>query len=231
MTRSPASISALARPRHILATATIAALTLTGCGSDTSGGDGSQVGPPGNAGSTASATASAQQAAFADMLDKVAQPCPATGNKVSSQPSDQNTSGPTDERPTGATGDQSAPSGQTPPPDPIEPGAPTGPEAELSDRDMCASVQHEQRIIEALQAVSKPTPDNVREALNRLGYIDERIHGLKQAGRATRFHLDLRENGGRLCEAGRAAGDQTEVTPCTASATGAFTVTDSGSTR
>ncbi|MEU1039679.1 hypothetical protein ACFYP4_08750 [Streptomyces sp. NPDC005551] len=174
---------------------------------------------------------SAEQAAFAHMLDKVAQSCPATDNKLSSQPSGQDTSGPAFKRPTGATGDQSAPSGQTPPPDPIEPGAPTGPEAELSDRDRCASVQHEQRIIEALQAVSKPNPDKVREALNRLGYIDERIHGLKQAGRATHFLLDLRENGGRLCETGRAADDQTEVTACTAPATGAFTVTDPGSTR
>ena len=148
--------------------------------------------------------------------DRVAQPCPGTDNKLSSQPSGQNTSGPTDKRPTGATGDQSAPSGRTPAPDPIEPCAPTGPEAELSVRDRCASVQHEQRIIEALQAVAKPNPDKVREALNRLGYIDERIHGLKQAGRATHVHLDLRENGGRLCETGRAAGDQPEVTACTA---------------
>ncbi|MFF7563808.1 hypothetical protein ACFZB4_28005 [Streptomyces pseudovenezuelae] len=94
----------------------------------------------------------------------------------------------------------------------------------MSERDRCASVQHEQRIIEALQAVSAPTPAKVRKTLNNLGYIDERIHDLKQDGKVTRFHLDLRENGGRLCEEGLAAGEATDVTACAAPATGAFTV-------
>ncbi|MFD9395449.1 hypothetical protein ACFWBB_33370 [Streptomyces sp. NPDC060000] len=95
----------------------------------------------------------------------------------------------------------------------------------MSDRDRCASVQHEQRIIEALRVVSEPTPTKVRKALNNLGYIDERIHGLKQDGKVTRFYLDLREKGGQLCEEGLAAGEATDVTACTAPATGAFTVT------
>lgn len=46
-----------------------------------------------------------------------------------------------------------------------------------------------------------------------------------------RFHLDLRESGGRLREAGMAAGEATDATLCIAPATGAFTVTDSGSSR
>ncbi|WP_406727304.1 hypothetical protein WJ438_25465 [Streptomyces sp. GD-15H] len=96
----------------------------------------------------------------------------------------------------------------------------------MNDRDWCASVQHEQRIIQALQEVSEPTPAKVRKTLNSLGYIDERIHGLKQDGKTTRFYLDLRESGGRLCEAGLAAGEETDVTVCTVPATGAFAVTE-----
>ncbi|MFH9008543.1 hypothetical protein ACH4E5_35550 [Streptomyces afghaniensis] len=94
----------------------------------------------------------------------------------------------------------------------------------MDRHDGCTSVQHEQRIIEALQMVVDPTPAKVRKTLNSLGYIDERIHGLKQDGKTTRFYLDLRENGGRLCEAGLAAGETTDVTPCVAPATGPFTV-------
>jgi hypothetical protein len=92
----------------------------------------------------------------------------------------------------------------------------------LNDRDWCASVQHEQRIVEALQAVPEPTPAKVRKTLNDLGYIDERIHGLEQVGRTTRFRLDLREKGGRLCENGSAAGEETDISPCVAPAAGPF---------
>ena len=216
MTRSPASIRAFAHAGGVLATAALAALALSGCGSDEPGGRGPQGGPARSADSKVSATpASPEQAAFAAMLDTFAQPCSST---------EETTSGPTDEKPTGAVGEQSLAPGETPPTDPIEPGAPTGPETELNERDRCASVQHEQRIIEALQVVSAPTPAKVRKVLNSLGYIDERIHGLKQDGETTRFYLDLRESGGRLCEKGLAAGEVTDVTPCMAPATGAFTV-------
>jgi hypothetical protein len=168
------------------------------------------------------ASASSEQAAFAAMLDKVAQPCSSAG--TASGPTGKNASGPTGRKPTGPDGEQSLAPGETPSAGPIGPGAPTGAETELSDRDRCASVQHEQRIIQALQAVSKPTLAKVREALGSLGYIDERIHGLEQDDGATRFYLDLRVNGGRLCEAGLAAGEQSDVTVCTAPATGAFVV-------
>ncbi len=211
MTRSPASTGTLARTGRVLVTAALGALALSGCGSDEPSGDGPQGGLPKNAGSKVNATSSsAEQAAFAAMLDKVAQPC--------SSP-DGAASGPTDKKPTGPDGEQSLAPGEAPPTGSIEPGAPTGPETELSDRDRCASVQHEQRIIQALQAVSEPTPAKVRKTLNSLGYIDERIHGLKQDGEATRFRLDLRESGGRLCEAGLAAGEETDVTVCAAPAT------------
>ncbi|MFG2659140.1 hypothetical protein [Streptomyces sp. NPDC048425] len=94
----------------------------------------------------------------------------------------------------------------------------------MNDRDWCASLQHEQRIIQALQTVAEPTPAKVRKTLNGLGYVDEHIHGLKQDGKATRFYLDLREKGGRLCEAGLAAGERTDITVCAVPATGPFAV-------
>ncbi|MFM9575123.1 hypothetical protein [Streptomyces turgidiscabies] len=149
------------------------------------------------------------------MLDEVAQPCPST---------DEAASAPTGLQPTSVPAARSLAPGETPPTDPIEPGAPTGPETELNDRDWCASVQHEQRIIQALQAVSDPTPAKVRKTLNSLGYIDERIHGLKQEGKATRFSLDLREKGGQLCETGLAAGEESDVTVCANPATGEVAV-------
>ncbi|MFD4510153.1 hypothetical protein [Streptomyces sp. NPDC058457] len=201
MTPIAAPISAFARPRRALAAVALAALALTGCGNNGSNGRGSAT------------RSTPEQAAFAVMLDKVAQPCSSSVGSAS---------GPAGADPTGPEGKQSLAPGETPPAEPIEPGAPT--EAQLSERDRCASVQHEQRIIQALQAVSEPTPAKVRKSLNSLGYIDERIHGLKQDGKVTRFYLDLREKGGRLCEAGTAAGEETDVTPCVAPATGSFAV-------
>ncbi|MEV6962438.1 hypothetical protein AB0M97_25260 [Streptomyces sp. NPDC051207] len=218
------SISASAHHGRVLAVAALAALVLSSCGNEEPTGSGLRGGSDRSAGPMASATSSSpEQAAFAAMLDKVAQPCSST-DAAASVPADENASGPIDKRPTGPDGEQSLAPGQAPPTGPIEPGAPTGPGTELSDRDWCASVQHEQRIVQALQTVSEPTPAEVRKTLNSLGYIDERIHGLKQEGEATRFYLDLRESGGRLCESGLAAGEETSVTVCTALATEAFAV-------
>ncbi|GGS50175.1 hypothetical protein F2B00_01625 [Streptomyces parvus] len=94
----------------------------------------------------------------------------------------------------------------------------------MDDRDWCVSAHHEQRVIAALQKVADPTPAKVRKTLNSLGYTDERIHHLKQDGKKTRFHLDLREGGGRLCESGLAAGAVSDVVPCVAVAEGPFEV-------
>ncbi|MFD4373805.1 hypothetical protein [Streptomyces sp. NPDC058486] len=105
--------------------------------------------------------------------------------------------------------------------EPVEPTA--GPEVELNGRDWCASNLHEQRIAEALWNVGDPTPTKVRAILNDLGYVDERIHDLKQSGTTTKFFLDLREKGGQLCLDGTAAGDETVVDKCVAPATGPFT--------
>jgi hypothetical protein len=123
--------------------------------------------------------------------------------------------------PTGPAGP--LPSGATPPSDAIEPIAPTaGPEVELNARDWCASNLHEQRIAQALWDLVDPTPSEVKAILNDLGYVDERIHDLEQSGATTRFFLDLRDKGGRLCLEGTAAGEQTVVDKCVAPATGPF---------
>ena len=80
-----------------------------------------------------------------------------------------------------------------------------------------------ERIAQALQDLANPTPTEVRTVLNDLGYVDERIHDLKQSGATTRFLLDLRDKGGRLCLEGSAAGENTVVDKCLAPATGPFT--------
>ncbi len=218
MTRNRASLSPLVPPRRALAATALAALALAGCGSESPHDGGARSEPGGTVGAKESATPPGpEQAAFTAMLERVAQPCSTAGENGT-----ETGQGPTGRRPAGSAGRESLAPGETPPDDPIEPGAPTGPEAELNDRDWCASVQHEQRIVEALQAVPEPTPAKVRKTLNDLGYIDERIHGLEQVGRTTRFRLDLREKGGRLCENGSAAGEETDISPCVAPAAGPF---------
>ncbi|MGY4920789.1 hypothetical protein ACWD9K_37635 [Streptomyces sp. 900116325] len=93
---------------------------------------------------------------------------------------------------------------------------------ELNARDWCASNLHEERIAQALWYLVDPTPTKVRTIPNELGYADERIHDLKQSGATTRFFLDLREKGGRLCLEGSAAGEKTIVDKCVAPANGPF---------
>lgn len=107
----------------------------------------------------------------------------------------------------------------------VVPIAPTaGPEVELNGRDWCAGVSHEQHVYVAVEKIVEPTPAKVRAALNAVGYPDERIHGLKQSGATTHFHLDLRENGGRLCVEGSVGGGVEPVLDkCVAPSTGPFT--------
>ncbi|MDQ0833420.1 hypothetical protein QF032_005264 [Streptomyces achromogenes] len=191
-------------PRRLwpaLACAALAALALTACGAEKPDADRSP-------GSRADSAGSQQGVAFTEMLQQVAQQCPP------SAPPQAPPSGPA----------QTSPSGETPPAGAVEPIAPTaGPEVELNARDWCASNLHEERITQALWNLADPTPAKVRKILNDLGYIDERIHDLKQSGTATRFFLDLRDQGGRLCLDGSAAGEQTVVDKCVAPATGPFT--------
>ncbi|MEU5274928.1 hypothetical protein AB0G87_00765 [Streptomyces asoensis] len=193
-TRSPR------RPRPVLALTVLAALALAACGTEKTSADGPQ-------GSPADVAGVQSDAAFTEMLGDIAQQCPASAAPEGPP------SGPAQPLPPGATA----------PTDAMEPVAPTaGPEVELNARDWCASNLHEERITQALTDLADPTPAEVRTVLNDLGYIDERIHGLERSGTTTRFFLDLRDQGGRLCLDGSAAGEDTVVDKCVAPATGPF---------
>ncbi|MFI9611440.1 hypothetical protein ACIHCM_07075 [Streptomyces sp. NPDC052023] len=194
------------RLRLTLAITAIAALTLGACGTEKTNTGGEQTKP-------ANAIGDGPETAFTEMLDKIARSCPP------SAPPEAPPTGPAETRHSGGI--------ETPPSDAIEPIAPTaGPEVELNARDWCASHLHEERIAQALWGLVKPTPTKVEAILNDLGYIDERIHDLKQSGAATRFFLDLRDKGGRLCLEGSAAGEKTVVDKCVAPKTGPFTAGD-----
>ncbi|MFJ5779522.1 hypothetical protein [Streptomyces sp. NPDC093094] len=209
MRRTPAPTDTITccprRLRPVLAMTALAALTLTACGAGTTGAEKLSAGGPQ---STPAATVGARSgAAFTEMLGEVARSCPSIA--------------PPEAPPAGPA--RTLPAGQTPPDDAIEPVVPTaGPEVELNARDWCAGSLHEERIARALWDLADPTPAKVRTVLHDLGYVDERIHGLRRSGTATRFFLDLREKGGRLCLDGSAAGEQTVVDKCVAPATGPF---------
>ncbi|MEV6765981.1 hypothetical protein AB0N16_36180 [Streptomyces sp. NPDC051105] len=191
------------RPQLALVTTALACMALGACGTEKTNAVGEQT-------QRADAVGGQPDAAFTAMLHKIAQSCPP------SAPPEAPPSGPAKTLPSDGV--------ETPPSDAIEPIAPTaGPEVELNARDWCASNLHEQRITQALRNLLEPTPTKVRAILNDLGYVDERIHDLKRSGATTRFFLDLRDKGGRLCVEGLAAGEETVVDKCVAPATGPFT--------
>ncbi|MFJ4277162.1 hypothetical protein [Streptomyces massasporeus] len=191
----------LRRTPMTLVTAVVATVGLAACGTESAGTDAGVNRPAG--------AEDRPGTAFSEMLDEVAQTCPAHG------PPQAPPSGPANTLPPGAE--------ETPPSDTVVPIAPTaGPEVELNARDWCAGHLHEERVTRALWDLKNPSPADVRTILNDLGYVDERIHGLRTSGTATRFSLDLRDRGGRLCMAGSAAGTRTVVDMCVAPASGPF---------
>ena len=211
MRRTPALASTVTRfprrPRHMLVITAFAALALAACGTEKTSAGGRKSEPADTAEARPSLT---------EILDRVEQSCPP------SAPPEPPPSGPAVET--------------TPDVEPIAPTA--GPEVELNARDWCASNLHEERIAQALWDLVDPTPAKVRKILNDLGYVDERIqeltdssflpvferiHDLKQSGATTRFFLDLRDKGGRLCLEGSAAGEETVVDKCVAPVSGPFT--------
>ncbi|MEU9227807.1 hypothetical protein AB0D40_25950 [Streptomyces massasporeus] len=195
-----AAVRPLRRSRITLMTAVVATVGLAACGTESAGTD---------AGLNASGAEDRPRTAFSKTLDEVAETCPAEG--------------PPQAPPTGPANSVPSGSEETPPSDTVEPIAPTsGPEVELNARDWCAGHLHEERVTQALWDLKNPSPADVRTILNDLGYIDERIHGLRKSGTATRFSLDLRDRGGQLCMAGSAAGTRTVVDMCVAPATGPF---------
>ncbi|MFF0554503.1 hypothetical protein [Streptomyces sp. NPDC004266] len=189
------------RPRLTLAMTALAVLALGACGTVKTTVGGEQAVRAEAVGSRPSAPT------LAEVQEHIEQSCPPPGAPPVAPPSPS-----------------AAPPGAEPPVDAVAPIAPTaGPEVELNGRDWCASNLHEERIAGALWKLTAPTPAKVRTILNDLGYADERIHDLKQSGATTRFFLDLREKGGRLCLEGSAAGEATVVDKCVAPATGPFT--------
>ncbi|MFI5808181.1 hypothetical protein [Streptomyces sp. NPDC051561] len=200
------------RRLHGLAIAALAAASLAACGNE-------QPSPVGERDKSADAVSAPSDAAFVKMLDEVARECPPPGTERES-PATPEGAAPTApvEAPPGST--------VTPPPGgAVEPIAPTaGPEVELDAHDWCAGVQHEQRVAEAVLQLKQPDPAQVRKVLNGLGYIDGRIHGLKQSAAVTKFVIDLRDKGGRLCLDGTANGELTEVEACVAPKDGLFDI-------
>ncbi|WP_437104607.1 hypothetical protein [Streptomyces sp. enrichment culture] len=215
MKRTRARIEAvdpvMRRRRRALAVTALAALALTACGSEEQDSQGERA-------KSVDAVSARKDTAFTKMLDEVARECPPPGTKRKSPtPAGEARTAPV-EAPPGATV-------EPPPGGAVEPVAPTsGPEAELDAHDWCAGVQHTQRVAEALLQDKQPDPAQVRATLHGLGYIDERIHGLKQSGRATEFVIDLRDKGGRLCLDGTANGELTEVDACVVPADGSFDI-------
>lgn len=176
----------------------LAALALSACGTE-------KAGPVAMRSESADTADTAPS--FTEVLERVERSCPPSAPPVPP--------------PTGPA--SALPPGVVEVPSDVEPIAPTaGPEVELNARDWCASALHEERIAQALWDRTDPTPAEVRQILNDLGYVDERIHDLKQSGATARFFLDLRDKGGRLCLEGSAAGEETVVDKCVAPASGPF---------
>lgn len=208
MTRTHGSTSTFARssrrPRLTLALTALAVLALGACGTAkaTVGGEPAAPAAP------AKPMGSLSSPALAQLQEDIAQTCPPPGTPQEGPPTPQ-----------------PAPPGEEAPAGMGEPAMPTaGPEVELDTRDWCAGVLHEQHIYLAVQELAEPTPAKVRVILNDLGYADERIHDLKQSGATTRFFVDLREHGGRLCLAGSVGGGvEAVLDKCVAPATGPFT--------
>lgn len=104
------------------------------------------------------------------------------------------------------------PVGGSPPPMPTsngadehpqqEPATEQDPEPELDAEEECVGRLHVERIGKEFDSLTDTSPEQIRAALNRLGYIDGRILGLERTEELTRFVLDLRFMGSRLCISG-----------------------------
>ncbi|MET9480199.1 hypothetical protein [Streptomyces sp. NPDC006638] len=235
MTRTPVPATTIAPfPRRsrlavagpALAVTALAALALAACGTAKPGAAGPRgasadtVGVRPDAASPGPAAASSgpdPEVAFLRMLTAVAEPCASDGpaGDDAIPGGDRPRSGPPGTLPVGA-----APSDLPPVPAP-EPGT------ESSGTDACEKHLHEERVRRALSDLADPTPARVGRALNDLGYIDTRIHGLKRSGATTRFFLDLRFMGSGLALEGTADGTRTVVEGFGVPETGPFDRGDS----
>ncbi|MFI8827969.1 hypothetical protein [Streptomyces sp. NPDC053431] len=183
----------------LTALAALSALALTACGTEGADASGAPAAPgtasPSRSASPApSAPAPEPELAFMGMLLDVARPC---GPDLPAEPM---TPPPVD----GAPGRKPPrqPAGPLPvdssPPGPAKPADPSW-EGELNSLEQCAGRLHTARVTKELDRLGDAAPPRVRAALNGLGYIDGRIHGLRRTGTTTTFRLDLRSMGGLLC--------------------------------
>ncbi|MFJ4772897.1 hypothetical protein ACIP88_27995 [Streptomyces uncialis] len=206
--------------RRTLAATALAALTLTAASASTATAD-SRDKPVG----ATEYRPLPPQAAFMDMMITVARQC---GALVPDRPTSTTAERPWSGKPPAADPTLPWTDGVEPVADPtlpwtggMEPSSPWTPkELALGNIDYCAGFLHVERVTQALDGIAEPTPAKVRKALNGLGYIDQRVHGLKQSGKKTHFLLDLRVLGGKLALKGTAAGKRTDVDSFVAPKTG-----------
>lgn len=190
----------------------LAVLTLAACGTEATGAGGSRNTSADTVAArpVAAPPSAEEQGAFVGMMDTVAKRCAAQAWVAEGSPPDR----PVEPLPV----EETAPDGTRA--SDVDPSPQPG--LELNAADWCAGHLHVERITHALWTVEDPTPGQVRTILNDLGYVDERIHGLKRSGAATRFYLDLRYEGGSLSLDGSAAAASTEIEMFGAAETGPF---------
>ncbi|MFE9015055.1 hypothetical protein [Streptomyces cyaneofuscatus] len=193
--------------RYLVSATALCALALTACGTtQTDDSSPATAARPAKGAEAASAPRpdaepgseeSAQLLPFMTFLNKVAEPCfPASSKKPPI----------TDEAP--ATAPASLPPIPDGPPSPHEltPGSRKGTgedkkaEAELEARNKCVTKAHADRVTQAVKGLKAPA--QVRDSLNRSGYVDSVLKTREQPGTGTRFSLDL----GSVCLTGTADG-------------------------
>ncbi|MFF0010278.1 hypothetical protein [Streptomyces sp. NPDC005374] len=185
---------------------TLCALALTACGTERAGDGGTKGESAGRAGAV-SATPLPEDSVepndtegpdflpFMQHLLALAEPCmkdlPSAAPEVSEDgPEPSQFTGPP---PTLVPEDEPRPTAE-----PRDPSA-AAQETELGSPEKCEARIHSRRITKALADTPTPSPQQVRQTLHDLGYIDERIHGPRRSGDTVKFTLDLRLLGGELC--------------------------------
>ncbi|MEU9955349.1 hypothetical protein [Streptomyces sp. NPDC050982] len=202
------------------------ALTLTACGSERAGGNGPKTGTDDRveAGGTATAPATVFPTdssdpessdpgflAFMTLLVSITEPC--LRFEPTEEPPMETPEEPDPTEPPLTPLPEPLPLDTTPPP--VEPRDPDDArkEAELSPVEKCDARVHSRRIVKALKGTPDPTPEQVKDVLRGLGYIDLRIHGPQRSGESVEFTLDLRLLGGELCLSGKVTGTRTVTDP------------------
>ncbi|WP_327277741.1 hypothetical protein OG609_43325 [Streptomyces sp. NBC_01224] len=195
--------------------AALAVVALAACGSEQAGGRQQNTANSVGAQAPANSPSPDPQVAFMEMLERVGAPC-VPDAPAATEPDDP---GPGEHPPTRPS--ELLPVDEKPPTDVPSPTA-TPEQPKLNEVEACEGREHGKRITKVLTGLNKPTTIQVRQKLNKLGYIDSSIHGLKTEQGAVRFCLDLRVMGGQLALKGTAAGKQTTMRAFAHPAEGAF---------